>query len=1010
MDSGSPSLSACVSCGGPLSCLCKGSSPRPGASSGSQVTEVLGEVAAPRSSSLDCIRPERRIFSGVRQGSSSIQPSFSGVSLSGSGKDEHLIQGDRGSCPERSSGGSSGHHNSRVLFQNVPGTQEIRGLETNHRLKHFEHLSQVPSIQDGISRVNPFFSGQRLVDLFHRPQGRLSSRPHSSCFQEIHEDILQGESLSVSGTTIRSVPSSLAFYEDSVRGQGNDPSERDSIAPVFRRLVVQSPDGERMLRSSTSGLASGSGTWMDRESGEIRSHTEAGVQFLRHQVRPDRIHGFSDRRELGETQEETFRVASGSVLNRQPVATAHRSTGFTGETGSFWHAAHETVPLAPRSELVCSQGSSRYVGSNNREYHEGSGMVDEHRHFHVRASRSTLSSGQDLHRRLYQGLGSPRRGSGCEGFVESRGNASAHQHIGNESGSTSLAEPRPQASSQRSSLHGQHLRGVLCEQTGGDKVMVSVARDSPVIPTSAEVGHDSSSGSHTRKTQCHSGYAIQGGTSITHRMVPESVGSPSPVSGVGNSSTGSVCDKIQQQVSDVRISSSRLPGSGNGRVIDGLESSVGVCLPPSTHSVKGHQQDQNLSVSGNPDSVCLASTTIFPRSTGAVCSATVSVTRSSQSSNSTSVRSVPSSTRAITTPRLALEHRTLAARGFSEEAASRISAPQAKSSLGVYEARWRVFATWCEGRDQDPFQASAPLIADFLLHLFKDLGRKPSTIAGYRTALAGALKTSQGIDYGKDSSLTSLILSFFREQPRSIRSFPSWDLGLILKVLLKPPFEPLQLAEMKYLTWKTIFLTLLASGSRRGEVHSFDYKKVRPGSKWSCVTLEPHASFVSKIELMRSGASVFSAVKIPGLGPVLGPGLEEDLGLCPVRALKVYLDRTQELREDRQLLFISYKSGHTGDIHKNTISSWIRKLLHFAYSSAPEDVISLSSARTHEVRALASSMAFRGNMDLEEVLKACTWKSANTFTTHYLRDVSTFAEELHSLGPVVAAQSVVRPH
>ena len=115
------------------------------------------------------------------------------------------------------------------------------------------------------------------------------------------------------------------------------------------------------------------------------------------------------------------------------------------------------------------------------------------------------------------------------------------------------------------------------------------------------------------------------------------------------------------------------------------------------------------------------------------------------------------------------------------------------------------------------------------------------------------------------------------------------------------------------------------------------------------------------------------------------------------------------MREDRQLLFISYKAGHKGDIHKNTISSWIRKLLHYAYSSAPEDVIKLSSARTHEVRALASSMAFRGNMDLEDVLKACTWKSSNTFTTHYLRDVSTFSQELHSLGPLVAAQSIVHP-
>ena len=125
--------------------------------------------------------------------------------------------------------------------------------------------------------------------------------------------------------------------------------------------------------------------------------------------------------------------------------------------------------------------------------------------------------------------------------------------------------------------------------------------------------------------------------------------------------------------------------------------------------------------------------------------------------------------------------------------------------------------------------------------------------------------------------------------------------------------------------------------------------------------------------------------------------------------INIYFDGTKDLREDRQLLFISYKAVHKGDLHKNTISSWIRKLLHWVYSSAPEDVIQLSSAKTHEVRALASSMAFRGSMALEEVLKACTWKSANTFATHYLRDVSSFDEDLHSLGPLVAAQSVVHP-
>ena len=123
---------------------------------------------------------------------------------------------------------------------------------------------------------------------------------------------------------------------------------------------------------------------------------------------------------------------------------------------------------------------------------------------------------------------------------------------------------------------------------------------------------------------------------------------------------------------------------------------------------------------------------------------------------------------------------------------------------------------------------------------------------------------------------------------------------------------------------------------------------------------------------------------------------------------QIYLARTQQLREDKKLLFIAYKKGHQTDIHKNTLSSWIRKLLMLVYDSPDEDVLRLSRTSTHEVRAFASSLAFRGTMELEEVLRACTWRNATTFTSHYLRDISTCSNNLFSLGPVVAAQRVVQ--
>ena len=39
-----------------------------------------------------------------------------------------------------------------------------------------------------------------------------------------------------------------------------------------------------------------------------------------------------------------------------------------------------------------------------------------------------------------------------------------------------------------------------------------------------------------------------------------------------------------------------------------------------------------------------------------------------------------------------------------------------------------------------------------------------------------------------------------------------------------------------------------------------------------------------------------------------------------VRALKVYLAKTEDKCKNKELLFISYKDGHKGDLHKHTLS------------------------------------------------------------------------------------------
>ena len=958
---------------------------------------------------MDCVCPPRGLQSGVREGSSLNNSSQCHLKVPRSGETRDTGQGDSVFTSEGSSRGSGGHFQSGILFKDVPGPQEDGRLKTNYRSEYPEHLPEVSNLQDGVSRVDSSFPSEGLVDFFHRPQGRLSACTYPPIIKEVHENMLRGQGIPVQSSTVRTVPCSLVIHEDSVRGQGNGPLTGHPAPPVSGRLAVQGSNRGRMSSAFSSGSSFSPRTWLDSQLREVRPDPQTGLQLYRDQIQSGRLYSVLDRRQSNQTQRQTVPVEMRSDAFCQPMATGNWQSCFSGETSSFRSPSYEAIPLASISSLERSERSSRDDYSSIRGYYNRGELVVENRSLHGRTSGSSPTRRQNLYRRMYDRMGSPCRRDRSQRNLERSREVVTHQRSRDESSSSRPSEYQSETSPAHFSIHRQHVSGSLCEPSRGHQVSVSLEGDRDVVSASSKRRHLLKSSAHSGQVERDRGHVVKGRSSASNRMVSEPGSDSSGVSRVGRSPDRSLCDEIQPQVSSVCVSSPRLSSIRDGCTLDGLESSVGLRLSSSTNSVQGHSEDKVSRMQDNSDSISLASTTLLPGSSGVVCSSSVPASVDSRPAVPASVRSVSSPARAAPTSRLAAEYRTLEARGFSQEAASRISAPQAKSSLGIYEARWKVFSSWCKGRNEDPFKASAHLIADFLLHLFKDLKRAPSTITGYRTAIAGALKSSQGVDYGKDPSLTSLILSFFREQPKSIRSFPAWDLSLVLKVLVKAPFEPLHLAEMKYLTWKTTFLVLLASGSRRGEVHSFDFKKVRHGSKWSSVTLEPHASFVSKTQIRTAGASSFSAVKIPALGPLLEPGADEDRGLCPVRAIKIYLDRTKDLREDRQLLFVSYKAGHKGDIHKNTISSWIRKLLYWVYSSAPEDAIKLSSARTHEVRALASSMAFRGSMELEEVLKACTWKSSNTFATHYLRDVSSFEEDLHSLGPLVAAQSIVHP-
>ena len=330
--------------------------------------------------------------------------------------------------------------------------------------------------------------------------------------------------------------------------------------------------------------------------------------------------------------------------------------------------------------------------------------------------------------------------------------------------------------------------------------------------------------------------------------------------------------------------------------------------------------------------------------------------------------------------------------GFSEAVAARIEAPQRGSTRSVYEAKWTIFTKWCLSNQ-----------VDLGHHLWKPL--QPGTIDGYRSAIADKLGNST-INVSRDENLTRLLDSFHRDRPKGRRGIPSWNLSLVLHQLTKAPFEPLKEASLKHLTFKTVFLLALGSGKRRSEIHAWLHKNIRHQSDWSKVSLYPSPSFLSKNQLAKEGPDSVAPVVIPALAPSLDKSLKGDRSLCPVRARRYYLDRTSDLRQNKELVFVSFKKGFDKDISPATISSWLKQTVILCYELSDQEALSLHQVKAHDVRAFAASKAFQSGISLDQILSACHWKSHNTFTQFYLKDVAWADSELFHLGPVVAAQQV----
>ena len=342
---------------------------------------------------------------------------------------------------------------------------------------------------------------------------------------------------------------------------------------------------------------------------------------------------------------------------------------------------------------------------------------------------------------------------------------------------------------------------------------------------------------------------------------------------------------------------------------------------------------------------------------------------------------------------LATLQRFTRAAGFSSAVAEQSSVARRPSSHEVYQVRWSIYRKWCRSNGHSVSRPTLAKVADFLYWLRYTRGLSVFSLRGYRSVLSAVFRFHLP-SLSSDPVIRDLLRSFRLSSAERVLRPPAWDLSKVLTYLVSPAFEPLSQASFRALTMETLFLLALATAKRVGELQALS-SIVTFVAGDACLSYIPQ--FVAKSESLTR--SVLRSFLVKSLAD-FAAGLDTDLLLCPVRALRLYLLRARSLSPGRHRLFVSPRRP-TRPLSKNAVSFFLREVISAAGAARPQ----VGSLRAHEVRSVSTSVAFHRNWSVSSVLESATWASSSVFSSFYLRDIQHEFDGLLSLGPFVAAGS-----
>ncbi len=522
---------------------------------------------------------------------------------------------------------------------------------------------------------------------------------------------------------------------------------------------------------------------------------------------------------------------------------------------------------------------------------------------------------------------------------------------------------------------GQHCDHCVHQPPGRSTLLSHVATRPPSPPLESEASEVASRRSCPRRAQPCSRRALTSARP-SGRMATPPRGTPADLETLRGRSGRPVC-----LPGHVSLPVVFLPVRGDPRYrCAGMQLASGltqICVSPSEPSRTDPVQGQGGRGASHLGGALLAQPDVVSRTDAPRDSP--SLANSSEEGSTFSERGHPlaPAPRLVESPRMVLGRDAEVLSGLPPAVVNSIASARALSTRQAYRLKWNLFVDWCSPRREDPRRCPIAVLLSFLQD---GLERRlsPSTLKVYVAAIAAHHDAVDGKSLGKHDLVIRFLRGARRLNPPRPHLVPSWDLPSVLSALRGAPFEPLQSVELKFLSLKTVLLSALATVKGVGDLQTFsvDDSCLEFGPADSHVVLRPRPGYVPKVPTMPFRDQVVNLQALPRE--------EADPAIalfCPVRALRIYVDRTQSIRTSDQL-FVFFGGQQKGRaVSKQRLAHWIVEAIVLAYQA--RRLPCPLGVRAHSTRSIASSWALARGASIADICKAAGWATPNTFARFY---------------------------